>query len=48
MNERRGMWTYLTVYFVTVLRGAHFDELAVDSLEDVEDVPDERGFANLT
>lgn len=32
------MCRYLAIYFVAVILGAHLDELAIDSLEDVEDV----------
>lgn len=40
--------TYLAVYFVAVILGAHLDELAIDSLEDVEDVPHQRRLAHLS
>lgn len=36
------MVRYLAIYFVAVIRGAHLDELAIDSLEDVEDVAHQR------
>lgn len=41
------MFTYLAVYFVAVILGAHLNELAIDSLEDVEDVPHQRRLAHL-
>lgn len=43
----RHMFRYLAVYFVAVFRGAHLDELAIDSLEDVEDVSHQRCLAHL-
>lgn len=38
---------YLAVYFVAVVLGAHLDELAIDSLEDKEDVAHQRRLAHL-
>lgn len=41
-------FAYLAVYFVAVFLAAHLDELAIDALEDVEDVPHQRSLAHLT
>lgn len=38
---------YLAVYLVAVVLSAHLDELAIDSLEDVEDVPHQSRLAHL-
>lgn len=38
---------YLAVYFVAVFLGVHLDELAVNPLEDVEDVPHQRRLVYL-
>lgn len=47
INRARCRFRYLAVYFVAVILGAHLDELAIDSLEDVEDVPHQRRLAHL-
>lgn len=39
---------YLVVYFVAVILGAHLDELAIDSLEDIEDVAHQCRLAHVT
>lgn len=48
LSISRCMFLYLAVYFVAVILGAHFDELAIDSLEDVEDVPHQSCLAHIT
>lgn len=46
--KARRQFGYLAVYFVAVILRAHLDELAVNSLEDVKDVPHQRRLVHLT
>lgn len=41
------MSRYLAIYFVAVILSAHLDELAINSLENVENVSHQRCLADL-
>lgn len=47
-SVRLTQFCYLGVYFVAVILAAHFDELAVDALEDVEDISHQCRLANFS